>query len=786
MRKWTYLVAALLMSGATATFTSCIDTDEPAGIEELRGAKAELLRAKAAVEQAEAAIRTAQAAWVQAQADIAAQYAAQQELVTALQQAANEREIAQIQAQIEINAANNEAALIAAQQRVAEAQANYDKALIDIEVALVGYRENAYAASLYQLLNSTEYRVSYEDAMGATQTRRFFGLNGINSAIRQANENLALYMRQLNQLQASYDISTKIAATEQALASAQGELEGMQEKLTLYQDLLATGEDADGWRAQYEELQAQSDALDKRADEIDVAIAQAEAPFAVRQDSLNAAKSADVKKSFTVVAEIQTAFYNAASVAGLTDITSQADGPDAEGNYTFPDYGIELENTLANLKNTFITIVNTVESEVITDNEATAAEGQKAQYDAQLALYITADEATDGTYEAAVKAWQAAKAAYNTAYTNGKYYDEDVNDRAQIIKDFEQFQDDLANPEIVKDAITKTPVVQAFLTKLNDYLAARKTLDGFEPATAPTFDNLNDGTWYTTSLTSDDARFGSDIAAGIATYSVVEESLYGAYVAAADELGYSSAVDPSSNSATQVETTYEEWVETNSPSYPATASANLTDKAYAAKFNSETITERLANREQWQALLEDVTAIADEITKAQNEQALCQREIETQKAAATAELTKEKTANGYEKSAITTVKGKIETALKNATEDAAGTSISATAFDDIIAYLESEIETLQGGDVNIVNDDWNFTTTGSIPQQEVVIASYEQLLAALNDGTYVPEEDTQIAQKEAQIEALQAYIEALDAVYQAALAKKDALLAALTGGAAAE
>ena len=107
MRKWTYLVAALLMGGATATFTGCIDTDEPAGIEELRGAKAELLRAKAAVEQAEAAIRTAQAAWVQAQADIAAQYAAQQELVTALQQAANEREIAQIQAQIEINAANN-------------------------------------------------------------------------------------------------------------------------------------------------------------------------------------------------------------------------------------------------------------------------------------------------------------------------------------------------------------------------------------------------------------------------------------------------------------------------------------------------------------------------------------------------------------------------------------------------------------------------------------------------------------------------------------------------------
>lgn len=52
MRKWTYLVAALLMGGATATFTSCIDTDEPAGITELRGAKAEFLRAKAAYQDA--------------------------------------------------------------------------------------------------------------------------------------------------------------------------------------------------------------------------------------------------------------------------------------------------------------------------------------------------------------------------------------------------------------------------------------------------------------------------------------------------------------------------------------------------------------------------------------------------------------------------------------------------------------------------------------------------------------------------------------------------------------
>ena len=46
MRKWTYLVAALLMSGTAATFTSCIDNEEPAGIEAMRTAKAEFYSAQ--------------------------------------------------------------------------------------------------------------------------------------------------------------------------------------------------------------------------------------------------------------------------------------------------------------------------------------------------------------------------------------------------------------------------------------------------------------------------------------------------------------------------------------------------------------------------------------------------------------------------------------------------------------------------------------------------------------------------------------------------------------------
>ncbi len=53
MRKWTYLVAALLMGGVSTSLTSCIDNDEPYGIEQMRTAKAEFYAAQAAYKTAE-------------------------------------------------------------------------------------------------------------------------------------------------------------------------------------------------------------------------------------------------------------------------------------------------------------------------------------------------------------------------------------------------------------------------------------------------------------------------------------------------------------------------------------------------------------------------------------------------------------------------------------------------------------------------------------------------------------------------------------------------------------
>ena len=84
MRKWTYLVAALLMSGTAATFTSCIDNMEPAGIEAMRTAKAEFYYAQARLKDAETAYKNAQAQGEIEKAKQQAQLARQMELANDL------------------------------------------------------------------------------------------------------------------------------------------------------------------------------------------------------------------------------------------------------------------------------------------------------------------------------------------------------------------------------------------------------------------------------------------------------------------------------------------------------------------------------------------------------------------------------------------------------------------------------------------------------------------------------------------------------------------------------
>ena len=108
MKKWTYLVVAGLLAGATPMLQSCVDNDEPEGINVLRKAKAELIAAKKIVQEAEAARLKAEAAKLEADAELIKAQAtiakAQAELINAqteTERARLEQEIAEAKAKLE-------------------------------------------------------------------------------------------------------------------------------------------------------------------------------------------------------------------------------------------------------------------------------------------------------------------------------------------------------------------------------------------------------------------------------------------------------------------------------------------------------------------------------------------------------------------------------------------------------------------------------------------------------------------------------------------------------------
>ena len=118
----------------------------------------------------------------------------------------------------------------------------------------------------------------------------------------------------------------------------------------------------------------------------------------------------------------------------------------------------------------------------------------------------------------------------------------------------------------------------------------------------------------------------------------------------------------------------------------------------------------------------------------------------------------------------------IKTVLTNA-------GATGADYDAILADLKNKIAAMESGSVNASGDDYVFTPptgTNSIPYQQAIVASYEKLLAALQDGSYKPAEEALISQKQTQIDNQNTYIEALKAVFEAVSARKDALLAALT------
>lgn len=236
-----------LMLGAAGTFTGCIDNDEPAGIENLRGAKAELLKAKAAVEYAREAYKRAEAAWMQAKAQ-------EQELLNKgielgnkkielelkVQEAKTEAEIAywqsrleEIKADLETNKVNWEIELLQSKQNLALVQQAYENCLAAIEAAKLVLSEEELT-----ILTNAQKRVS--DLAGKLAT---------------AHGDLVDATNDLNAALESTDVAQTQEGIELKIAEAQVELDAANIAVAELEELMAKNIDTfEGWEAEVKDL----------------------------------------------------------------------------------------------------------------------------------------------------------------------------------------------------------------------------------------------------------------------------------------------------------------------------------------------------------------------------------------------------------------------------------------------------------------------------------------------------------------------------------------------------
>lgn len=238
-------------------FSSCLETIEPEGLADLRGAKAELLRAQTSLQAANAAKVEAEAALVMAQAKVQEAIAKQQEALALkmqyeaeLVQAQNEAEkiaianrIAELEAQALITAENLKASLINAQAATARAQAEYEKALKDLAIAKNTLTPEQLAA------------------IGALENAVVEGRNGVEEKTVALEEAAAYLAEVLAELDSPKMLALAIKSAELEIVKAQSELEAYKVAEAKAKALLELDPAVADWDAQVEAIDAEFEAI---------------------------------------------------------------------------------------------------------------------------------------------------------------------------------------------------------------------------------------------------------------------------------------------------------------------------------------------------------------------------------------------------------------------------------------------------------------------------------------------------------------------------------------------
>lgn len=786
MRKWTYLVAALLMGGVSTSLTSCIDNDEPAGITDLRGAKAELLRAKAQVELAEAEYKKAQVAIENAKAAYLDEKVKQEQFETAIKEATSAHDIAYWQQEAKKSLEKFNAEMYALQQATAQAELDYQRAMAAIELALTTVKDDVTANELYSLLTEKIFNYSYTEysydpltgeLTSMPQTQKFIsgGLNGLATEISELNQDIADLQRQKALLEFQNDPESLKLAVSNTITAKTAEVTATEE--TLAELKLVAETPLEEFETKYNEIVKKKDAISEQKEALNIKKTNDEEYQAavLKAEEAEEALNATGQFTFDIPAEIQDPFYTmvndiigwGAAPNAYTNLLNinQAAVANTDGEYSYPN-GFSLDITLQNQIYVLDALIKAIEGEYINyyiTKKALTAEELKEK-EADLAAEKITYETLKTKRTSAEETWSKALTEYEKLYAEGQYASTTQNARALIIQTYTTFQ----NEYYAAAAEDQAGLLDAFIAEYKKYVEARTKLDGLSLRTDINIiaDKTKFAAWERENY---DVKFGVDYINNNLSYATggAAKTFYDA----AQALGYNT------NRRTII--SYEEWENANGnlSAIGITSQNTLVNDAFNAE---KTYTDNalvVANVASWNKLDETLTALQEtketSLTAINAQSAEAQREkdkVEEKYAAETAKLS-------AQEQGLVDIISAMETAIKNDPNLQTGNNSS---YETAIQNIKNQIAYYEGGSVTINSSTITYNK-GALAELKEDLKMYEELLKAIEAGTFEQEEQSAIASVQADIDSKTSQRDALNVLFDIANKRKAQLLEALTG-----
>ena len=489
MRKWTYLVAALLMSGTAATFTSCIDNEEPAGIEAMRTAKAEFYSAQAALKLAEVEYENAKTQLKLQEVEKEKYMNEALRLQNELLAAENENEKKKLALELAEAEKQHEIAMQVYETTLKEAEAAYQVALKNFDIAMANIN-SAYTAEYARILasitsNRAEYKKISADITDKELTLMQFAEETLDTASVRGKMD-----RNVKKLTAELDLMKNELDLLKTINNA--DAEGQNKIIAdLDKEIREKVEDFNADVAKYNKL-----STDKTA----ATTAKNEKATALREENKTKFE-VDAEATLTVAPEIQHTFISSALRSGIVDNTFIEDNVNTEligldEYYTFKatDNLFKLKytkddistisvrnNPTCELSNDISTISNYLSSFSENDYQEKVAKKQlyndildsyKTKYEKQLEEF----EKEGGTRDIYLE-----KLAAYTMYKQGS--DKDVY--YNYINDYKTnvYDEAIIAANAITDATEKAAAIKAaqdaFIAELKAYGKARFELDGW-------------------------------------------------------------------------------------------------------------------------------------------------------------------------------------------------------------------------------------------------------------------------------------------------------------------